>query len=794
MMAAKIGTKDQIILGQFDMFDSEALGLIKFDILGLDTLDVLADTERMIREEEDASFSFDSIDLDDPAGYDLLAAGRTAGVFQASGGGFGRLLGPARPRSVEDLAVLTSLCRPGPTLAGATESYIKRRQGLEQITYPIPELESILGKNLGVLTFQEDIMAIAHQLAGFTLAEADELRKVMGKKQIEKMPRYRMKFIDGLLNTSNISPHEGEKLWDQLVPMAQYVFNRAHAMAYSYTTAKCLAGDTKIPLLDGTSPTIEELSHRKRSFWVYANDGQQTVPARGHHARLTGCKPTVEIVLDDGEIVRCTADHKIMLRFGLWSEAGDLMPGDRLMPLYRKKLKAKGKSGKQYEEVYHPGLDLWEMTHRMVARNTQHDAYFASMKKRHIDHINDNESDNRPENLQVMSEADHLRKTVRDNWALRRENCVRSNQEQWKNPEARANASVARKAWWGNLTPEQRTAHNQKNADGHRGKPWSEKRRAAMNHTIVEVRPGPVMDVYDLTVDGYHNFAIEQGIIVHNCVWSKAHYPAYFLAAAMSADTTGTNSGQNLPIFVRDAQLAGCSFIAPEINKAERGYRALGKTEIMLGLRSVRDVGPAAVEAIIAERERGGPFKSRDDLRNRLPPKSVNKKVLEALVTAGAFDSLEGTARESTEERLHEEFALFGFYLSGHPCARQRQSWLETNPRLSTLYDVETDYKRERAFKQTQYGRRPVFQFAERHVRAIVSRIEKKKSKKTGAFMLMLDIEDETGAMKMIVNAKQLQKFGNPTIAKGSLLDVVGRKEDPNRWAGYFGANQLRVV
>lgn len=516
LMTAKSGTKEELTLAQFDMFDVEAVGLLKFDILGLKTLDVLDYVKKMILAHDDPNFDWEKIDLEDPAAMALLTSGHTIGIFQAEGEGFGRLLPQTKPKTIADLAILTSLCRPGPSLAGATASYVRRRQGIEAITYDIPALRPILEGSLGVLAFQEQIMEIAHKLAGFTLSEADELRKVMGKKIRDKMPLYQRKFVDGLESHSNISPHQGQKLWETIVPMAEYVFNKSHAVAYSYTTAKC--------------------------------------------------------------------------------------------------------------------------------------------------------------------------------------------------------------------------------------------------------------------------------------AYAKAHYPAYFLAAAMTSEITGAGAGLQLPTLIRDALRTNCLVLPPNINQSSVGYAALDPQTILLGLKAVRGIGDASAEAIVAARERGGPFTSRQDFRSRLSPTEANKGHLEALIAAGAFDEMEDTNRLIDVAQLQSEFHLFGFYLSGHPCEIYRQTWLDKFPDIKTLDEILTDWRKETAFVHGKYGRKQVNRFKESHVRCIVTKIEKKKSKRTQKFNQFFDIEDETGSMKIMLRQERYAQFGSPEIKKGSMLDLVGRKEESDFGGGYFGPSALLLL
>jgi len=511
MVAKPTGSKETIVLAQLDMFDVEAFGLIKFDILGLITLDILKSVERQIKQNDDPNFTWAGINMDDPKIYSLLTSGRTMGIFQAAGGGYVRLLQQAMPRNVEDLAVLNSLCRPGPMLSGDTATYIERRQGKQSITYLFPQLKPILEGNFGCLAFQEDIMAIAHKCAGFSLAEADDLRKVMGKKQVDKIPKYKEQLIEGLIANCDITRETGEELWGQILPMAEYVFNRSHAMAYSYLTAQT--------------------------------------------------------------------------------------------------------------------------------------------------------------------------------------------------------------------------------------------------------------------------------------AWAKAYYPAYFLAACLTAENDSTKD--NIPTLIRDAQMASCVLVPPDVNYSGRGFIALDKNTIMLGLDCIRGVGPASVDHIIAERDQNGYFLNSLNWRERIPARHATSIVLDAFHRSGCFDQIDNITTPIT---LAEEYDLFGFHISGHPCQVNRVQWQSEVQNLVTLKEVEEDWRTEKKITHTKYGQRSVEKYREHHIRVMITNIIKKKSKKDGKFMLIVDLEDETATMKCILNAAQMNKMNNPEFSKGSIVDIIGKKSDPTKWAGYFYVSMLRTI
>lgn len=531
------------VLAQFDMSDVEAMGLVKFDILGIKTLDVLAYVQDRVRADIDPDFDFQNVNLDDPAAYDLLANGKTVGIFQAEGGGMGRLIPQTRPRTVEHLSALSSLCRPGPMLAGITDTYVKRIRGEESVTYQIPQLEPLLARNFGVITYQEDVMNIAHVLAGYTLSEADDLRKIMGKKQTSKIPAQREKFISGMERVSNVDAKRAGKLFDEISKMAEYVFNRSHSMAYSYLTAKC--------------------------------------------------------------------------------------------------------------------------------------------------------------------------------------------------------------------------------------------------------------------------------------AFAKAHFPAYFMAGAMTSEVRG--DGAQLPWLLQDLRYLGCTIRLPDINESSEAYTATDANTVLVGLLGIRDVGPAAVETILEERLARGPFASRRDFMERVglavrveggfdfgdmgtpvkrkasdpkrDPKyrAITSKTVSALEDSGAFDALDVRTRLLTAERLMQELDLFGFFISGHPCERYRRDWKDVDG-LSTLAEIETDFRTEQVVRYSQNGRYKVAAFKEHRTRAIVSKVEKKKSKASGSVMVFVDIEDETGTSKIMLGQKDLAKFGDIEIAKGNLLDLIGRKRHEDNWVGYFQPEHLKVM
>ncbi|MDL1971190.1 MAG: DNA polymerase III subunit alpha [Candidatus Desulfofervidaceae bacterium] len=232
------GTKGEVVT-QFDMKGVEKVGLIKFDFLGLKTLTVIDKTLNLIKKHKGKTLNLSQIPLDDKLTYKLLCRGDTAGVFQLESSGMKELLRRLKPNCFEDLIALIALYRPGPLESGMVEDFINRKHGKTSIKYPLPQLEPILKETYGVILYQEQVMRIAVALAGYTLGQADNLRKAMGKKKPELMAAERSRFIEGAVK-NGIPKEKAEYIFNLIEKFAGYGFNKSHSTAYAliaYRTA-----------------------------------------------------------------------------------------------------------------------------------------------------------------------------------------------------------------------------------------------------------------------------------------------------------------------------------------------------------------------------------------------------------------------------------------------------------------------------------------------------------------------------------------------------------------------------
>ncbi|HPC74293.1 MAG TPA: DNA polymerase III subunit alpha [Syntrophales bacterium] len=230
--------KDDVVT-QFSMNDLQAVGLTKFDFLGLKTLTVIRDTLRFVREGKGVDIDIRQIPLDDRRTYQLLSQGETDGVFQLESRGMKEILVSMKPDCIEDVIALIALYRPGPLKSGMVQEYISRKQGKTRIAYEVPQLESILKETYGVIVYQEQVMQIASVLASYTMGEADTFRKAMSKKNPAEMEKEKPKFIAGA-RKNRIPEAKAKKIFEQMETFAGYGFNKSHSTAYamiSYQTA-----------------------------------------------------------------------------------------------------------------------------------------------------------------------------------------------------------------------------------------------------------------------------------------------------------------------------------------------------------------------------------------------------------------------------------------------------------------------------------------------------------------------------------------------------------------------------
>ena len=294
---------EEALVTQYEMRSVEALGLLKMDILGLRNLTIIEKALNLIEKNYGTKLDIYSIPIDDREVFELLQRADTIGVFQLESNGMRRYLKELKPTELEDIIVMVAAFRPGPM--EFIPSYIARKNGKEKVTYLHPGLEPILKSTNGVAIYQEQVLRIANQLAGFTLSEADILRKAVGKKIKKLLDEQSEKFIKGLIS-NGINNATAEKIWHFIEPFARYGFNRSHAACYALISYQTAYLKTKYPaefmtaLLNAESFDLDRVA-------VIINEAKRM--------GIEILPPSVNESLEDFTLIK--DEGKIKIRFGL---------------------------------------------------------------------------------------------------------------------------------------------------------------------------------------------------------------------------------------------------------------------------------------------------------------------------------------------------------------------------------------------------------------------------------------------------------------------------------------------
>ncbi len=276
------GAKESITT-QFEGEPCSNLGLLKMDFLGLRTLTVIDNAEKMIRERHDPNFDINQISLDDKKTYDMLSACKTLGIFQLESGGMRDLIKKIQPTQFSDLSALVALYRPGPMESGMMDMFVRRKNGQEKITYETPLLEEVLKDTYGCMVYQEQIMQISKLLGGFTPGEADTLRKAMGKKKIEVMEKFGKKFVEGC-KVNKIPEKVASHIYEQMKAFAGYGFNKSHSYAYALVTYQTAYLKANYPIEFMCSALTNEIGHNA----IGAEDKENKIVTYLEEARKMG--------------------------------------------------------------------------------------------------------------------------------------------------------------------------------------------------------------------------------------------------------------------------------------------------------------------------------------------------------------------------------------------------------------------------------------------------------------------------------------------------------------------------
>jgi len=296
------------IITQYSMEDIESLGLLKMDFLGLRNLTMIQQTVDLVLRNHHQRLDLDRLPLDDPKTYQLLAKGELEGIFQLESSGMKQVVSELKPSNLEDISSVLALYRPGPLDTGMIPEFIDRKHQRKKVEYATPLLEPILKDTYGTILYQEQIMRIAQDLAGYTLGQADLLRRAMGKKKVSEMEKHREQFIDGAAKRG-VPSQVSQELFDQMVAFAEY----------------CLPYDTLVYTLEYGPMPIGKLVNYEIICSVFSINSQgfiYTQPIAQWHER--GIQEVYEYELENGEVIQATPDHRFM------TTTGEMLPIDQI--------------------------------------------------------------------------------------------------------------------------------------------------------------------------------------------------------------------------------------------------------------------------------------------------------------------------------------------------------------------------------------------------------------------------------------------------------------------------------
>ncbi|GIW42939.1 MAG: DNA-directed DNA polymerase [Candidatus Binatia bacterium] len=305
--------KDGAVLTQYPYGDVDAIGLIKFDFLGLKTLTMIAKVVALVRAGRGVEIDVEQLPLDDAETYGLICRGDTVGVFQLESSGMRKLVTSLRPNKFEDLIAVLALFRPGPLDSGMVEEFIKRKHGEVPIQYLHPSLEPILRETYGVILYQEQVMQIARVLAGYSLGDADNLRRAMGKKKKDEMEREKGRFIRGAVERG-VSQELATAIFEQMETFGAYGFNKSHSTAYAFISYQTAYLKAHFPEEFMAGLLTLEMDSTDKTYKNIAACREMEIPI---------LPPDVnESALDFTVVAPATPEGKRAIRFGLGAVKG----------------------------------------------------------------------------------------------------------------------------------------------------------------------------------------------------------------------------------------------------------------------------------------------------------------------------------------------------------------------------------------------------------------------------------------------------------------------------------------
>ena len=619
---------DTWLVSQYEQAHLEDLGLIKFDFLGLSNLTILMNSRKFIQETRGIDLDLDRLPEDDEKTYKLLALGDTTGVFQLESGAMRSYIKELKPTSIEDVTAMVALYRPGPM--DSIPQFIKAKHGEVQIKYLHPRLEPLLKDSYGVIVYQDQVLQIAVQLAGFSWGEVDKFRKAMSKKNREEMLKYRGKFIKGCV-ASGITEKVAEQIFSFIEPFAGYGFN------------KCAHGSTEIQLPDGSRTTLSAAWRNPPAEIMAMWPDGQIRPHRVARIVQSGRKALLQIRTASGKSIKVTPEHRLLTTEG-YREVGQMQVGTELITAPDDCVSQSAQA--DFAAAGHPGA---------VSTASRRGADYTNGYELHARASDGMWRPSQPE--RDMCEWLIEQGITFEMHKVLGNGCICDfyfNGVYWEmdgmDREADYFAAKYRDLPYVVVTPED----FKPTVLRHLGLA-----HAANGDPIVSIDSCGEAMTYDVEMepDGPLNF-IANRIVSHNshaCAYAwvayqtaylKANYTAEFMAATL---TTEAGDAKKVVAAVEECGRMGVEILPPDVNHSGSGFtvEAVAPGEdgaarwgVRFGLVAIKNVGSRPIDELLEARRVGGPFKSLADLFARCDSKNLTRSAVECLIKAGALDSL----------------------------------------------------------------------------------------------------------------------------------------------------------
>lgn len=758
-------TKDGVVASQWEKNTVEDLGLVKMDFLGLKNLDIISNTERLIGN----GFSVKDQPMDDPDVYAMLSRGETLGLFQVESQGMQSLLKRMRPSDMNDISAALALYRPGPMAMDWHTAYADRKNHREAAVPLHESLVDVLDDTYQLPIYQEQLMRTAQIVAGYSMAEADTLRKVIGKKAVDAMAAQEEQFVQGCV-LQGYGEQIGRELFHMIEGFSGYGFNKCltgdttveRASGNQYSPRTVSIGELYEKLQDRKSSWSQKFRDPKRGLKILALDDDGRIrPQRVKDVVFNGNKPVWRITLADGKSITSTSNHRHMTTVG-WKETSEIGVGEELLvndclddvkSYYRYNYRlnndmpqlsgavngAFGESNYSYAGGGHVALEEWTKNiDEWVCSNSECSPGSKRIERAHLD---GDRTNNDPSNLSLMCAS-----------------CHKSHDYKFNN----------RKRKW-------------------------EVGYSVSSSEVVSIEYVGIQPTYDLEMDFEgHNF-VANGIVTHNShsvayafitYWTaylKCHYPREYMASLL---TYSMDDLDKTARYIGEARRLGLKVYPPHVSSPTVEY-TVEPDGVRIGLNTLKGVGRDSILKIIEEGS-SEPFTSLDDFLRRVNP---NKTVVVALANAGALDGW-GTRRGiatvaadvlaqvrkyakktagmdslfaldsyvnfdipnieySWFELLDHEKKVMGVYASGHPMDNIPWDGIS----VAELLELPEESK------DTVCG--------------IVTELDVRTTK-AGVRMAHMTLEDTSGAVTVTVFPKSWQEFSH-VIQLGSILEVSVR-------------------